>query len=152
MESRDKEKSRGKASGYTTYDKSHISVQDSFSYIEDLVNAIHTHHSTSTYEDLLSFLRRWWCKYYKRPYKDPLLNEYTIEELYFEFLDLTYDDRNRDMNGTSTVPAPTDDDYKWAEEMEASEGNVDIGHAAESGDTNENPDNIEAGEDIIATF
>lgn len=35
--------------------------------------------------DLLRFLHRWWCRHYKRPYKDPLFGEYTIEELLLEF-------------------------------------------------------------------
>lgn len=33
------------------------------------------------------WLRRWWCEKYNRPSKDPLLKEYTVEELMIEFLE-----------------------------------------------------------------
>lgn len=33
------------------------------------------------------WLQRWWCKKYNRPRKDPLLNEYTLEELMIEYLE-----------------------------------------------------------------
>lgn len=33
------------------------------------------------------FLHNWWCKTYSRPYKDPLLQSYTLEELLYEFFD-----------------------------------------------------------------
>jgi hypothetical protein len=32
-------------------------------------------------------LQRWWCKKYNRPRKDPLLAEYTPEELMIEYLE-----------------------------------------------------------------
>jgi hypothetical protein len=31
------------------------------------------------------FLSNWWCRYYSRPLKDPLLQEYTLEELAYEY-------------------------------------------------------------------
>lgn len=33
------------------------------------------------------WLQRWWCKKYNRPRKDPLLLEYTLEELMIEYLE-----------------------------------------------------------------
>ena len=33
------------------------------------------------------WLQIWWCKKFNRPRKDPLLLEYTIEELFVEFLE-----------------------------------------------------------------
>jgi len=33
------------------------------------------------------FLKSWWCTTYSRPLKDPLLQEYTFEELLYEFYD-----------------------------------------------------------------
>lgn len=33
------------------------------------------------------WLQRWWCKKYNRPRKDPLLAEYTLEELMLEYLE-----------------------------------------------------------------
>lgn len=39
---------------------------------------------------IIRFLHRWWCRYYKRPYKDPLLTEYEIEDLLLEFYEVTF--------------------------------------------------------------
>lgn len=33
------------------------------------------------------WLERWWCKKFRKPRKDPLLQEYTLEELMIEFLE-----------------------------------------------------------------
>lgn len=33
----------------------------------------------------LRYLTYWWSNKYNRPFKDPLLNQYTIEELYYEY-------------------------------------------------------------------
>ena len=68
-----------------------------------------------TYDELLSKLRRWWCHYYKRPYKDPLLDSYTFEELLYEHFDVMKE----------TVAPPADEipqeEYDWAAEEEAKE-------------------------------
>lgn len=31
------------------------------------------------------FLMNWWCTYYNKPLKDPLLQQYTLEELAYEY-------------------------------------------------------------------
>ena len=41
-------------------------------------------------ESLLRFLKKWWCLHYNRPYKDPLLMEYTFEELLLEYYEILY--------------------------------------------------------------
>jgi hypothetical protein len=38
-----------------------------------------------TVKDLVLYLQYWWCKTYNRPLKDPLLKDYTVEELLYEF-------------------------------------------------------------------
>ncbi len=38
-------------------------------------------------QDEKNWLVRWWCDKYRRPRKDPLLLEYTTEELYVEYLE-----------------------------------------------------------------
>lgn len=38
-------------------------------------------------ESILLYLMSWWSKTYNRPLKDPLLQEYTLEELLYEFYD-----------------------------------------------------------------
>jgi hypothetical protein len=41
-------------------------------------------------ESLIAFLKRWWSRYYNRPRKDPLLLEYSVEELLLEFFENVY--------------------------------------------------------------
>lgn len=66
-----------------------------------------------TYDELLFQLRRWWCQYYKRPYKDPLLDSYTIEELLFEYFDITKSREDTEQKVSEQVEAQ---DRDWAEE------------------------------------
>lgn len=40
-----------------------------------------------TEDQLLLFLQSWWSRTYNRPLKDPILAEYTLEELLYEFYD-----------------------------------------------------------------
>jgi hypothetical protein len=106
-------------------------------------------------DELFSFLRRWWCQYYRRPYKDPLLEQYTLEELYFEFLDITYESRHPQESATANsdpkLPAaPTEDDYKWAAEMDEVESTNNAPMQPTS--TSVDPDSIEEGQDIEAHF
>lgn len=37
--------------------------------------------------DIALFLKSWWSDYYNRPMKDPILQQYTLEELLYEFYD-----------------------------------------------------------------
>jgi hypothetical protein len=71
-----------------------------------------------TYDELLFKLRRWWCRYYKRPYKDPLLDTYTFEELAYEYFDLTKEDKPEEQKVSEAVEA---EDRDWAEEEAAKE-------------------------------
>jgi len=65
-------------------------------------------------DSLLRFLKRWWCKHYNRPYKDPLLENYNLEELFLEFYEVYYSDKKDD---------PLDEDDK--EELLGSEKEFD---------------------------
>ncbi len=71
------------------------------------------------YDELLFQLRRWWCQYYKRPYKDPLLDTYTFEELLFEYFDITQEARSE--SGEKVSEEIEAEDRDWAEEEAARE-------------------------------
>ena len=43
-----------------------------------------------TPDELQRFLAKWWCRYYKKPYKCAELNNYTLEELLYEYFDIYY--------------------------------------------------------------
>ena len=71
-------------------------------------------------DEFLFFLKRWWCSYYKRPYKDPLLDSYTFEELYFEYCDVNYQNAKDAKETTSKTEIPQEE-WDWAAEEEAKE-------------------------------
>lgn len=74
---------------------------------------------------VLRFLQSWWSRTYDRPLKDPLLLSYSLEELYYEFLDR----RERETAATERLEEESDkiedkkieDAQAWAEEEEAKE-------------------------------
>lgn len=129
------------------------------------------------YDEYLFFLKRWWCNYYKRPYKDPLLDTYTFEELYFEYCDVNYINNKENTENANTDEIPQDE-WDWAAEEEAKEqaemqsqedhkpitedDTIDesVGLPDEewadnySSDTKVNPDadSVNEGGDIFATF
>lgn len=130
-----------------------------------------------TYDELLFKMRRWWCQHYKRPYKDPLLDTYTLEELVFEYYDVTID-RSKSTAEVKAVEEVMDEDRTWAEEMEAEElaelealARQEAEEAASQSDTiveedgltddewakrhtlvNPSPDEVDEGGDISASF
>lgn len=67
-----------------------------------------------TEEQIWLFLSSWWSKTYNRPLKDPLLKEYTIEELLYEF----YDRIERDKAAEESAEQ-LDDKIEEAKDQEA---------------------------------
>jgi len=73
----------------------------------------------------LLFLRSWWSRTYNRPLKDPLLQEYTLEELYYEYRDRV--EREQAANEFAEEAADNieskkmDEAMAWAEEEERRE-------------------------------
>lgn len=51
-----------------------------------------------TVEDLIWTLRIWWAKFHRRPIKDPLLENYDIQELLLEFFLFTEVDETKETN------------------------------------------------------
>jgi len=73
----------------------------------------------------MRFLTYWWSKTYSRPMKDPLLKEYTLEELYYEFKEHSEREKaakERAEQETDNIEqAKTDDALAWAEAEEKKE-------------------------------
>ena len=69
------------------------------------------------YDEFFFNLKRWWCRHYNRPYKDPMLESYTLEELYYEYCDVNYLDEKITEETTET----SQEEWDWAEEEEAKE-------------------------------
>ena len=87
--------------------------------------AKHSTENTDKEEGLEDSLRSWWSKTYNRPLKDPLLQEYTIYELMYEF----HDKSERVAASEKVIEEETDkiegaeqkEVLDWAEEEEKKE-------------------------------
>ena len=71
-------------------------------------------------DEFFSSLKRWWCQYYKRPYKDPLLDEYSLEELYYEYCDVNFSKEVDEQEAKASTEIPQEE-WDWAAEEEARE-------------------------------
>jgi len=88
---------------------------ESWDDIDKLVKAAHVEKRYLSYDELLFKLKRWWSQYYKRPYKDPLLETYTFEELLYEYLDINHEE-NKPSTEQKVSEALEKEDRDWAEE------------------------------------
>ena len=72
-------------------------------------------------ESLEKFLIQWWCRHYNRPYKDPLIQTYTFDELIFEFFDVELrsnpEKLKSALESTGDIPKEEEEDEKWVQEM-----------------------------------
>jgi hypothetical protein len=67
--------------------------------------------------DLARQLRIWWCIKYSRPFKDPLLDSYTLDELVYEYLTWHYMDPENDPREKERKEQQEKDDQEWARSM-----------------------------------
>ena len=67
--------------------------------------------------DLERFLRAWWCLRYNRPYRDPLLSEYSLEELIVEYLDVSYRSNPESFKKIKAEEAAKQEDEEWITKM-----------------------------------
>lgn len=71
------------------------------------------------------FLKSWWSRLYNRPLKDPLLSEYTLEDLLYEFYDRVErraSEQEREKAEEIKEEADKEKvDLDWAERMEKEE-------------------------------
>lgn len=96
--------------------------------IDRLVLAHHRENPTSSLEALERYLRKWWCVTYERPFKDPLLEAYTLDELAYEFLTKYYLKPENDPDKIEEAKQVNQEDDEWAARMVQKE----IGKIAES--------------------
>jgi hypothetical protein len=79
----------------------------------------------NTEKSQLRFLSYWWSNKYNKPIKDPLLQEYTVEELYYEYrLHGEYTkaaDEKETEEKEKIEEQKADDALAWAEAEEAKE-------------------------------
>lgn len=63
-------------------------------------------------------LRRWWCRRYNRPYKDPLFDSYTFEELLLEYYEnLFLDDPEERKKAAGELLYDPEEEEAWLKEQ-----------------------------------
>lgn len=85
--------------------------------VDRLVLAHHREDPTSSLDALERYLRKWWCITYERPFKDPLLEQYTLDELAYEFLSKHYLKPENDPDKLAEVKKTSQEDDEWAAKM-----------------------------------
>lgn len=92
--------------------------------IDELVRAARKVDPLSSLEHLRYYLEKWWCVQYNKPFKDPLLKEYTTNELIYEFLFHHYQKPENDPDKPKANDLDKEDE-EWAkrqiEEMSKSQ-------------------------------
>jgi len=82
-------------------------------------------YDVSTHDGLFGYLKIWWCNFFKRPSKDPLLQEYTFEELIIEYFEQNlFDNKGRyaEIKESWLLNAPDDDE--WYKRFETEVGPI----------------------------
>lgn len=101
---------------------------------------------SSSVDALLRFLRLWWCRTYNRPFKDPLLMSYTIDELCYEYLRLFFLKEENDPKKKMEQETAKADDDKWIQQMlsvtSKSLESSNIDQTTENKEENKQPDNL----------
>jgi hypothetical protein len=81
--------------------------------------------SLDSEEQLVLYLQSWWSRLYNRPLKDPLLLEYSLEELLYEYFDRKEREKAKEEELKKISDKMEDDKEKevldWAEQMERKE-------------------------------
>jgi hypothetical protein len=78
------------------------------------------HHCEDPVADLATFrrfLEFWWCRTYNRPLKDPLLGQYTLDELTYEYLRHLYHEPNMDPRKEMAIKEIESEDEAWVRQM-----------------------------------
>lgn len=85
--------------------------------IDRLVQAERTVTSSTSDQGLLRQLRLWWCIKYNLPFRSPLLDTYTLDDLVYEYLTFYYLDPEHDPSVKRQKELREKDDQEWARKM-----------------------------------
>jgi 5-methylcytosine-specific restriction endonuclease McrA len=85
--------------------------------IDRIVKAEFSTDPTSSEATLLRQLKLWWCNKFNRPLKDPLLEQYSLEELAYEYLVWFYMNPDNDPTKQVKEQARKQDEENWALEQ-----------------------------------
>jgi hypothetical protein len=82
-------------------------------HIQRLARAHHIEDPLSSLDSFLRFLQWWWCRKFNRPLKDPLLKEYTTDELFYEFMRHYYLEPDNDPRKELEAKQVKQDEDQW---------------------------------------
>lgn len=85
--------------------------------VQKLARAHQIENPTENLETFSRFLKIWWCRKYNRPFKDPLLTSYTMNELIYEFLRHFYFQPENDPKKELQAKKIREDEDKWIREQ-----------------------------------
>lgn len=105
----------------------------------------------TTQSNILTYLKIWWSRHYQLPIKHPTLQEYTLEELTYEYYAHNeYDKAIKERIEHENVKIEEEqlsEANSWADKMEEEELKE---NAAEEYDPTQDPDNVAWMEDQMA--
>lgn len=81
--------------------------------IERLAKAHRTTSPSASEASMFRSLKLWWCNKYNRPFKDPLIETYTLDELVYEYLTHYYLDPANDPDKKKAEEVAAQDDEDW---------------------------------------
>ena len=85
--------------------------------IQKIAKAHHIQDPLDNEDAFTRFLQFWWCRKYNRPFKDPLLFTYTIEELTYEWLRHIYLLPDQDPRKELEAKNAREDEDAWIREQ-----------------------------------
>lgn len=85
--------------------------------IQRLAKAHHCENPVANIQTFRRFLEFWWCRTYNRPLKDPLLAQYTLDELTYEYLRHLYHHPEMDPRKELEAKQVQKDDDEWIKQM-----------------------------------
>jgi hypothetical protein len=86
-------------------------------HIDALAQSHQLERPSTSLESLERFLRWWWCTTYNRPFKDPLLAEYTLYELSYEYLRHFYSKPENDPKKAEEKRKEQEADDAWIKQQ-----------------------------------
>lgn len=107
----------------------------------------HVKHPNTNEDSVLRFLTTWWCRLYNRPMKDPILNDYTLDELAYEYYTLSEREKLQqeqiEHEDDKIEQEKIDNALAWADEEEAKEKEALTQKQNKELNPAQNPENIE---------
>jgi hypothetical protein len=116
-----------------------------WSDIQNIAKAHHCEDPVENVEAFKRFLRFWWCRHFNRPMNDPLLREYTLDELCYEFLRYYYMNPDHDPKKELEAKRVKEEEDLW---IRAQMAKIAAGAGASSTD----PQAVEPNQEISTNF